>query len=569
MTPHKTSPLLLAGLTLTVLAATVACGGGPGSSTSSSAAFDPKTCQGGTLDVLNSSSQKHFDPARLYTSGGGAIPSLVFRTLTTRHRIAGDEGEKPVPDLATDLGTPSDGAKTWTYHLKDGLKFEDGSPITAKDVKYGIERSFSPDLPGGAPYLHDWLVGGTEYKGPYGGADLASIETPDVKTIIFKLRAPHGDFPYLATATQFAPVPQAKDTKAQYEYHPLSSGPYKIETYEKGKRIVLVRNTAWSRSVDDQRLACPDRIEITQGLDPTVINQRLAGSVGADARAITTDTSLAPAQLAQLGSDPALARRAVHGSFPETFYLAFDTTRKPFDDLRVRQAVAYAVNRRSAVDAAGGSSLAYPATTFLPESKAFGQQASDPFPAGPSGNAAKARELLAQAGQAGLTFDLSFENTDADNYGPKQATALQDALKQAGITVNLKPLNADNYREVTGKPSTQPVASLQGWGADWPAGGPFLIPIFDGRQILKDGGNFNLAQLDDPAVNKEIDAISAITDPARAAQRWGALDGRIAQQALIVPLFHSKYVYLFGKGVKNAYLDQWRGTYDIASVSVK
>jgi peptide/nickel transport system substrate-binding protein len=563
-TPRKALP---AGVSLAVLAITAACGGS--GSKASNAAFDPKSCQGGTLTVLNSGSQHHLDPARLYTSGGGAIPSLLFRTLTTRHRVAGDEGEKPIPDLATDLGTPSDGAKTWTYHLKAGLKFEDGSPITSKDVKYGIERSFSPDLPGGAPYLHDWLIGGSDYKGPYTGGDLKSIETPDEKTIIFRLRNPHGDFPYLATATQFAPVPQTKDTKGQYEYHPVSSGPYKLQTYEKGKKIVLVRNTAWSRSVDDQRLACPDKIDITQGLDSTVLNQRLAGSSGADLKAITTDTSLAPAQLAQIAGDPALAKRAVRGSFPDTEYIAFDTTKKPFNDIRVREAIAYAVNRQSAVDSAGGSSLAYPGTTFLPESKAFGQQAYDPFPAGSTGNPAKAKELLAQAGQSNLTFDLAFESTDSDLVGPKLATALQDALKQAGITVNLKPINADDFRTVSGKPATQPAVSLQTWGADWPAGAPFLVPIFDGRQILKDGGNFNLAQFNDPAVNSEIDAINQITDPAQAAQRWGALDAKIGQQALIVPLFHSKYVYLYGKGVKNAYLDQWRGTYDISSVSVK
>jgi peptide/nickel transport system substrate-binding protein len=122
---------------------------------------------------------------------------------------------------------------------------------------------------------------------------------------------------------------------------------------------------------------------------------------------------------------------------------------------------------------------------------------------------------------------------------------------------------------VTGKPTTEPGVSLQYWGADWPSGGPFLIPIFDGRQIVNSGGNFNLAQLNDPAVNAEIDAIDAITDPAQAQARWGALDAKLGQQALTVPLFYEKDVYLFGKGVKNAVPDGWRGQYDLARVSVK
>jgi peptide/nickel transport system substrate-binding protein len=562
-------PVLLAAAALAITSAAAACGGDSGSGGSS--AFDPADCRGGTLTVLNQGGLDEFDPARLYTSGGGALPTLVYRTLTTRQRVAGEAGTRPVPDLATDLGTPSDNARTWTFTLKDGLKFDDGTPITAADVKYGIERSFSPDLPGGAPYLHDWLIGGTGYKGPYdGGGDLKSIETPGPKTIVFRLRQPHGDFSYLATATQFAPVPKAKDTGTKYKNAPVSSGPYKVDRYEPGKKLVLTRNPHWSRSVDGQRLACPDRIEVTAGLDATVINQRLVSGAGADARAITTDTPVGPEQLARLGGDPGLAKRVTRGVFGETKYLAFDTTKKPFDDVRVRQAFAYAINRQSVVNAVGGSSLASPATTFLPEGKAFGHQPYDHFPAGESGNPAKAKELLAQAGHAnGLTVELAFPNSDEGGYGPKVAAAVQDALKQAGVTVKQKPLGEEDYRTITGKPATQPPLTLQSWGADWPAGGPFLIPIFDGRQILRGGGNYNLAQLDDPAVNAEIDAISRLTDPARAAPRWGALDARIGEKALLVPLYHPRTVVLYGKDVKNAYLDQWRGWYDVSMVSVK
>src|SRR4051812_34409999 len=215
---RRTVPLVLAATLLS--GALAACQGSE--KTTSAAAADPATCQGGTLSVLNQGGITHLDPARLYTSGGGNIPSLLFRTLTTRNRQPGEAGTKPAPDLATDLGTPSDGAKTWTYHLRDNIFFEDGTPITAADVKYGIERSFAPELPGGAPYLRDWLTGAAGYQGPYKQPDgLTAIETPDDKTIVFKLRKPEGDFPYLATATQFAPVPKAKDKGVDYENHPI------------------------------------------------------------------------------------------------------------------------------------------------------------------------------------------------------------------------------------------------------------------------------------------------------------------------------------------------------------
>jgi peptide/nickel transport system substrate-binding protein len=565
--------VLSAALAL-VAAGAAACSSSAGHSSSGtpgSAAFDPKTCQGGTLEVLNQGSISKLDPARIYTSGGGNIPSLLFRTLTTRNRQPGQDGAKAAPDLATDLGTPSDNAQTWTYHLKDNVFFEDGTPITSADVKYGIERSFAPELPGGAPYLRDWLVDAANYQGPYKDpAGIAAIETPDAKTIIFHLRKPEGDFPLLATATQFAPVPKAKDTGVGYEKHPVSSGPYMVASFDKGKTLDLVRNPHWSSASDPLRYACPDKINVTAGLDAAVINQRIATGTGQDANAVSTDTTIGPDQLAQLNSNPALAKRVARGEFPATTYIAFNPKVKPFDDIRVREAISYAVNRTTAVNAAGGTAVAGASTTFLPPQKALGYQPYDFFPAGATGDPAKAKELLAQAGYPnGLTITLTHQADDANNFGPKLATSVQDALKAAGITVNLNPIDDNSYTDVTGKPSTEPGASLQYWGADWPSGAPFLIPIFDGRQIVTSGGNFNLAQLNDPSVNAEIDAINAITDPAQAQARWGALDAKLGQQALTVPLFYEKDVYLFGKNVKDAVPDGWRGQYDLARVSVK
>ena len=565
--------VLSAALAL-VAAGAAACSSSAGHSSSGtpgSAAFDPKTCQGGTLEVLNQGSISKLDPARIYTSGGGNIPSLLFRTLTTRNRQPGQDGAKAAPDLATDLGTPSDNAQTWTYHLKDNVFFEDGTPITSADVKYGIERSFAPELPGRAPYLRDWLVDAANYQGPYKDpAGIAAIETPDAKTIIFHLRKPEGDFPLLATATQFAPVPKAKDTGVGYEKHPVSSGPYMVASFDKGKTLDLVRNPHWSSASDPLRYACPDKINVTAGLDAAVINQRIATGTGQDANAVSTDTTIGPDQLAQLNSNPALAKRVARGEFPATTYIAFNPKVKPFDDIRVREAISYAVNRTTAVNAAGGTAVAGASTTFLPPQKALGYQPYDFFPAGATGDPAKAKELLAQAGYPnGLTITLTHQADDANNFGPKLATSVQDALKAAGITVNLNPIDDNSYTDVTGKPSTEPGASLQYWGADWPSGAPFLIPIFDGRQIVTSGGNFNLAQLNDPSVNAEIDAINAITDPAQAQARWGALDAKLGQQALTVPLFYEKDVYLFGKNVKDAVPDGWRGQYDLARVSVK
>ncbi|MGM0361348.1 ABC transporter substrate-binding protein [Streptomyces griseoaurantiacus] len=566
-TPRR---LAVASLGLVVAAGVAACG--PEDNDAKSAGGDSTPHKGGTLTVLNSQPQTDFDPARLYTSGGGNVPSLVFRTLTTRNRENGAAGAKVVPDLATDLGRPSRHATVWTYTLKKGLKYEDGSAITAADVKYGIERSFAAELSGGAPYLRDWLVGAADYQGPYkDNKGLEAIETPDERTLVFHLNKPEGEFPYLATQTQFAPVPKAKDTGTKYEQHPVSSGPYRVVKNENdGEKLLLERNKYWSAATDAERKAYPDRIDVRSGLDSSVINQRLSASQGADAAAVTTDTNLGPAELAKVSGDRKLAARVGTGHFGYTNYLAINPKVKPFDDPKVRQAVAYAVDRSSVVNAAGGSALAEPATTFLPNQKSFGYTPHDPFPAGTSGNAAKARELLREAGHPnGLTLTLTHSNAKDFETSPEIATALQDALKKAGFTVRLQGLEDNDYKDRTRDTKTEPGLFLAHWGADWPSGGPFLAPIFDGRQIVKDGANFNSGFLNDKAVNTEIDAINKLTDLDAAAKRWGALDEKIAEQALVVPLFHPVYKRLYGEAVKNVVISDWTGVLDISQVAVK
>ncbi|MFJ4854507.1 ABC transporter substrate-binding protein [Streptomyces sp. NPDC088730] len=562
-----------AAAVLVVAATAAACGpegSGKGSDESSGAAGAPG--KGGTLTVLNSAPQEDFDPGRLYTSGGGNVPSLVFRTLTTRNREDGAAGSKVVPDLATDLGRPSKNATVWTYTLKDDLTYEDGTPITSADIKYGVERSFAAELSGGAPYLRDWLIGGAGYQGPYKDKKgLDSIETPDAKTIVFHLNKPEGEFPFLATQTQTTPVPQAKDTGTKYEEHPLSSGPYKVVKNEgDGERLILERNPHWSAATDKERKAYPDRIDVRSGLDSAVINQRLSASQGADAAAVTTDTNLGPAELAKVSGDKKLAARVGTGHFGYTNYIAFNPKVKPFDNPKVRQAISYAVDRTSVVNAAGGSSLAEPATTFLPDQASFGYTPYDAFPAGKNGNAAKAKELLKEAGYPkGLTVTLTHDNEKNFATSPEIATALQEALKKAGITVKLRGLEDNAYSDTVYNVKTEPGFFLGGWGADWPSGGPFFAPVFDGRQIVKAGYNFNSSQLNDPAVNKEIDEINKLTDLGAAAKRWGALDKKVGERALTVPLFHPVYKRLYGESVKNIVISDWTGVLDISQVAVK
>ena len=229
---------------------------------------------GGTITVLMLNDFEHLDPAQNYVNTQQVAALLFQRTLTAFHEKA-DGSFDLVGDLATSPGSTPDSGRTWTFTLRDSLMYEDGTPITSRDIAYGIARSFSPQLPNGAHYIQQWLANdgdyNAKYKGPYdgGGAMPPNVETPDDRTIVFRFAMPRPDMPFAASMPNTAPVPQAKDTRAEYDNRPFASGPYRIATYQRGQRLVLVKNPYWKAASDPVRTQNPDTIQFfSWGLQP-------------------------------------------------------------------------------------------------------------------------------------------------------------------------------------------------------------------------------------------------------------------------------------------------------------
>src|SRR3954469_21573298 len=264
-----------------------ACGGGGSSS-------DKKDSQGGSASEFNAAYGQTYKPAS--TKGGivklgqagdwadSVDPGDTYygyswdflrtyaRSLVMFRSAPGKQGNELVPDMATSLGKSSDGGKTWTYTLRKGMKFEDGSEITSADVKYAVERSIDKSvLATGPAYFDDLLNWPAGYKGPYKQPNAntdSAIATPDKYTIVFHLKSPFAGFDYLAQLPQTAPVPKAKDTGAKYKQHVIASGPYMWKTYSPGKEYQLVRNPKWSASTDPNRKALADGYDITLNMNP-------------------------------------------------------------------------------------------------------------------------------------------------------------------------------------------------------------------------------------------------------------------------------------------------------------
>jgi peptide/nickel transport system substrate-binding protein len=552
------------GLALSAILVLSACAA---EGVSSKPADGPNTTpkKGGTVHFLATSDLSHLDPAKGFDGGVSNFYRLIYRTLTTPSTGEGAKGAQIVPDLATDLGTSSNGATTWTFKLKDHLFFEDGSPITSGDIKFGVERSFDPELGIGSPYAKKYLADPDSYQGPYKSkGDFKSVETPDDKTIIFHLNQPMADFGSVVSQPTFVPVPQkAQLTATSLDTKPIASGPYKVATYQRGSSLTLVRNDHWDPKSDQVRKAYPDGFEWSFGLDRSTIDQRMIAGQGTDVDALAG--TVQPASIARLQT-PEIKRRMVTGITGCTTYMGLNTTKPHMSDVRVRQAISYAINKQTVLNVSGGSTLTSVAHKMLPPTLA-GAREFNLYPSqNDEGDVAKAKALLTEAGLAnGFEFTLDIRSHPTMQA---QAEAIQQALAKVGVTMKLNLIDPSTYYEVIGTRSQQHDAAITGWCPDWPSGATFLPPLFDGTQIY-DKGNSNLAQLNDPAVNDRIVKIAAMTDVSAQNEAYGQLDEQILKLAPVVPLLHDKVVLVVGANIAGAYSHAgFSGGVDLTSVGL-
>lgn len=557
----KTRNLVL-GVVLAASLALTACGGGTKGDGGDGADSDVPQ-KGGTLSVLLNADYSHLDPAMGFDGGVNNFYRLIYRTLTTNSTESGKTSEM-VPDLATDLGTPSDGGKTWTFTLKDGLKFEDGTPITSKEVKFGVSRVFDPAQGIGSPYAKTLLDDGSGYQGPYidKGKDFAAISTPDEKTVVFHLNQPYADFASVVGQNSFVPFPLGTGGGTAFDAKPIASGPYKVESYNRGSELTLIRNTNWSESTDSVRLAYPDSFEFTFGLDGATIDERMLADQSGDKNAISGG-SLQPANVSRVQT-PQIQDRAVKTTAVCTTYMGLNTTKENLSDPRVRQAINYAVDKSSLLTAAGGSQLATVANTIMVPSL-LGRKDFNLYPSTDNkGDVEKAKALLAEAG-----LPDGFEMV-IDTRGQPKMTALSEGIQQAlakvGIKVTLNVIDSSTFYEVIGTRSQQHDAAITGWCPDWASGATFLPPLFDGANIA-DKGNSNLAQIDDPAVNQQIKDIAAMTDVDAANAAYGELDEKIMELAPVVPLLYENGLQLTGSNIGES-ITGFNGGIDLVTVGL-
>ncbi|MCW2887975.1 MAG: transporter solute-binding protein [Streptosporangiaceae bacterium] len=584
----KTKPLAILALGVALSTGLAACGGSSKSTSSGGGGgagygaaidnvIDVSSTKGGTLRLADSDDFDSPDPGNTYYAWVQNFDRLYSRSLTTFKPAAGKDSLTVVPDLAEQLGTSPDGGKTWTFKIRKGVKYDDGTVVTSKDVKYAVERSnFSDELQLGPKYFKTFLVDNKPaYKGPYKDKSpqgLKSIETPDDNTIVFHLNQKFADFNYLVQMSETAPVPQAKDTGLKYANSIVSSGPYKIDSYSQGKSMTLSRNPNWDPATDPIRKALPDRIELQlkQNADD-IDNRLLSGALDMD----ITGVGVQSGTQGKVLGDTARKKNADNPIQGFLRFMSINVHVKPFDNVHCRMAVQYATDKVAAQAAYGGPIAGGDiATTMIPPT-VNGYRKFDLYPSGADGHGdlAKAKQELAACGQPnGFSTKLT-----ARSDRPKEvaeAQGIQQGLAKVGIKTEIKTFPAGDYfNKYVGAPKyvhdNGIGLMLMAWAADWPTGFGFLQQIVDGRAIKPSGGN-NLSEENNPAINAAFDAGIGNTDDAARTKAWGDIDEMVMKDAVNVPLIYAKAVLYRPPNVKNVGITfGYGGMYDYLNMGVK
>jgi peptide/nickel transport system substrate-binding protein len=558
---RSTAALVATATALALAAGAAGCthsggGPGPGPGTSTGGVSGPKD----RLTVLSAGPLPSWDPQRITSRQTAGFASRTWmRTLTAYAPAADLAGQRTLRgDLATSPGRPSKDATTWTFSLRPGVTWQDGSAITCEDVQYGVARSFDADITSSG-YALTYLDipkkpdGTSRYPGPLakGGTSAANrrlleraVECRDERTVVFHLAEPVGNFGEIVSLPEFAPFKASQEGK-DATHAAFSSGPYRLEDgWDPSKGGTWVRNREWSRSSDPLRRTGPRTIEHREGVEPKdAVETIVEGKDGGRTLALDPlPASLAPAvdeagDLAQTVS--------VDGQLVD--YLAVNVRSSALKKSSVRTALAAATHREAYTEALGAGS-GTPTWSLL--GTALPSAHDTVLDHGPSGDTAAAREQLREAKvRTPVKITVGYRDTEGADAAMR---ALEGPWEDAGFDVTLKAIPEDDYFEQIG---TRKVAEdldvvWANWGPDIPSAGSVLPPLFDDRvNLSKTSVGRDYGLLADRKVDAAMDRASKQTDRGKRAKAWAEVDTDLLRDGAYIPLRQSRLTYVAGSEV--------------------
>ncbi len=484
--------------------------------------------KGGALEV-SFAAFPELDPQLSYTAEGWTSLYNTYIPLLTYAHAEGAAGSEVIPGLAEDLPTQSNGGKTYELTLRDGLKYSDGRPVKASHFKASVERLFEIES-GASPFFAD-IVGAEDFFEGKAG-NIAGIEVDDASgDITIDLSSPSGTFVNELAMPFTALVPPDTPAKDQTPNPPPATGPYEIVESNPGRNIVFERNPQWDGNNADILPDLPgghvDRIEVNIVRNQlTQVNEVERGE---------KDWMFDPLPPDRVSQVEAKFEDTQYREVPaiNTYFYWMNTTRPPFDDVKVRQAINYAIDPAALERIFAGQLDA--SQQILPP----GMPGYEKFVLYPH-DMAKAEAMIREANpsdtQVTVWTDSLSPNDDAGAY-------YQDVLEQLGFDAELKVLG-DNFFSVIGNTSTPDLdTGWLNWFEDYPHPNDFVEPMLSGESIAPTN-NTNPAQLDVPSLNRKIEELGAKQLDPSVEEEYAKLDREFMQLAPLAP-FGNRTLSLF------------------------
>jgi len=498
----------------------VSCGGGSDSS-SSSAGGSGEGKQGGTLNVTYASFPDYMDPQLSYTQEGWSAMGEVYIPLLTYKHGEGTEGAEVVPGLAKEMPKISNGGKTYTLFLRPGLKYSNGKPVKASDFPYTVERLFKVNS-GGSPFYTS-IVGAEKFAETKQGG-IPGIKTND-KTgeIQIELEKPRGTFSNELGLMFVAPVPKGTPNEDLSASPPPGTGPYTITKSQPGRGWEVERNPYWekanSKAMPEYPTGNIDGAKVTIVRNPqTQVNDIEQGKYDYMENPPPADRYTEVKENfegTQFRIEPTIS----------TYYFWMNTKKPPFDDVKVRQAVNYAVDSAALERVYSGQIKG--TQQILPPGMP-GYEKLELYPH----DMEKAKEMLKEANPSDMDITVW---TDTESPNNEAGEYYEGVLKELGFNTKLKILNADNYFTVIGNQSTPDLdTGWSDWFQDYPHPNDFFQPLLSGESILQTN-NGNFANISVPELNKETAKLGEELLGPEQEEAYAELDKKYMEQAPWAP----------------------------------
>src|SRR5829696_4604662 len=610
----------LVGLALALALVAAACGGGDdeGGGSSGQQATPQK---GGVLRTAISDFgfTNGFDPTGEYVAVAIGLYGAMERTLMGYKHVADAAGNELVPDLAEAAPEISSDGLKYTFKLKSGVKWAPplDRDVTSKDVAYAFQRINTAPLVAQYGFWYYGVVKGMDGKAKSADEKVSGIETPDDSTIIFNLEKPTGDFLYRISMPAAAPIPEevAKCFKKAGDYgrYVMSNASYMIQGADKldisscsamkpisgfdpSKQLTLVRNPNYDQATDTTRANYVDGITVAVDTNVDDIFSRVQAG---DLDSSIADQPPKPV-LQQYLTDQAKKPFLHSNSGDRTWYITMNWITPPFDDIHVRKAANWVMDKAGILQAWGGSTFGDIATHNIPPIVLGDALGSDynPYPSeGNRGDEAKAKEEMKQSKydsnkdgvcDAKECSNLVMINRNTPVYADSEAVVVS-SLEKIGIKVKPRELaSSAAYTTIQTVKNKIPIALNAGWGKDYADPYAFVGALFDGRSIIGTGNtNYPLVGLTPeqaselgveipsgvtiPNVDADVDACQKIpnTDADQRNQCFADLDKKLMEEAVPwVPYLWAKNITVTGKTVTKFEFDQFSGYLSVTQMAV-